>query len=230
MELPEIIITEDGSHSLKMVSLNEYYHSSFGALAESRHVFIDAGLKKLIIRDIPVLNILEIGMGTGLNVLLSIIESVIAKKEVHYTSLEPFPLEENIWKKLNFSKLIDEQMAGEWFEKIHKCSWNEKNEITPGFSLTKVQCKLQEYNQEEKYNLIYFDAFGPDVQPDLWKEDIFHKIADMTDTEGILVTYSAKGSVRRALQDAGFVVERIPGPRGKREMIRGTRCRVQGTR
>ena len=225
MKAPEIILTEDGSHSLKVYGINEHYHSTFGALAESRHVFIDAGLKMLLPKSSSGISILEIGFGTGLNALLSLSESINYGRRIEYTSVEPFPLEKDIWGKLNYPDLLDDKRAGEWFEKMHTGEWNKELEIDKDFYLSKMCCSLQDYNADgRKFDLIYFDAFGPDIQPELWTEEIFEKISDMTATGGILVTYSAKGSVRRALQSAGFSVERIPGPRGKREMIRGVGC------
>ena len=222
MKAPEIILTEDGSHSLKVHGVNEHYHSTFGALAESRHVFIEAGLKQLLSRSSSEINILEIGFGTGLNALLTLVENINTCKIINYSSVEPFPLGEEIWGKLNYPDLLDNVMAGEWFKKMHRSEWNKVVEINPFFYLGKMRCSLQDYDAGgRKFDLIYFDAFGPDIQPELWTEEIFEKISDMTATGGILVTYSAKGIVRRALQSAGFDVERIPGPRGKREMIRG---------
>jgi tRNA U34 5-methylaminomethyl-2-thiouridine-forming methyltransferase MnmC len=224
MNPPEIIITEDGSHSLKVDGLDEHYHSTFGALAESRHVFIEAGLKRLLSGENKHIDVLEIGLGTGLNALLTIIESIPSGKEFHYTALEPYPLQKNIWGNLNYPELISNERAGDLFNSIHQADWNLYIEIATGFHMAKMKCALQDYNNEENlFDLLYFDAFGPDIQPDMWTDKIFQKISDMTRPAGILVTYSAKGSVRRALQNAGFEVERIPGPKGKREMIRGVK-------
>ena len=217
-------MTEDGSHSLKVSGLDEHYHSIYGALAESRHVFIDAGLRLLLSGNSSVIRVLEIGFGTGLNALLTLVESIHSGKRIYYTSLDPYPLEEEIWRKLNYPDLFEEEMAGGWFNKMHQLAWNEEAAVCSGYYLSKMQCSLQNYDEDvRKFDLIYFDAFGPDVQPELWTEEIFEKIAEMTKQGGILVTYSAKGSVRRALQSAGFIVERIPGPSGKREMMRGVR-------
>jgi len=224
MHAPEIITTEDGSHSLRIADLNENYHSTYGAIAESMHVFIDAGFKEKAKTSQGRMKILEIGFGTGLNALLTLVEAKQMGLNTDYTALEAFPLEADIWSKLNYPDLLNEPRAGEWFELIHRSKWNENQEIGPGFTLSKIHCYLQDYQTHgSKYDLIYFDAFGPDVQPEMWTEEIFRKISDMTNPEGILVTYSAKGIVRRAIQHVGFELERIPGPKGKREMIRAVR-------
>ncbi|HSG68680.1 MAG TPA: tRNA (5-methylaminomethyl-2-thiouridine)(34)-methyltransferase MnmD [Bacteroidales bacterium] len=224
MEDPEIIITEDGSHSLKLNAINEHYHSTHGAISESRHVFIESGLQKVLEEEGSLLNILEIGFGTGLNALLSLAESSKTAISVNYTAIEPFPVSEKIWGKLNYHALIGDKRAGEWYSSIHNCPWEVETDIMKGFTLLKHKCQLQDYNSfEAKFGLIFFDAFAPDIQPELWTDEIFQKIAGITVQGGVFVTYSAKGSVRRALQNAGFRMERLPGPKGKREMLRGMR-------
>ena len=224
MKYPEIIISGDGSHTLKVDGLDEHYHSTFGAISESMHVFIEAGLKEALAHNASTLNILEVGFGTGLNALLTLRESMNSGIDIRYMALETMPLDHKIWAKLNYPEQLKDGRAGGWFKRIHQSAWNEEEEIVAGFFLNKIQCQLQDYITDVmKYDLIYFDAFAPDVQAELWTEEIFHKIVNMTNPGGILVTYSAKGSVRRALQSAGFKVERIPGPRGKREMMRGVK-------
>ncbi len=220
-----LFITEDGSHTLRVDGLDEHYHSTYGALSESLHIFIEAGLHKILERSPDRLNILEVGFGTGLNALLTLVYDQISGCEIEYTGLEAFPLEEKVWQELNYPHLIQDDRAGELFEKMHRAEWEKQLEIVPGFKLKKIEQKLQDYQHQGAYaDLIYFDAFGPDVQPELWTGEIFQKIADITSPEGILVTYSCKGSVKRALKAAGFEIEKIPGPRGKREMLRGVRC------
>lgn len=220
-----IILTEDGSHSLKVDSLQEHYHSTFGALSESLHVFINAGLEHLLEKRISPIRILEVGMGTGLNVLLTLIEANKSETNIEYTALEPFPLYEEIWRRLNYAELIDDQQVGEWFEIIHSIDWDEEWEVCPGFILDKREKKLEDFQfSGTGYDLIYFDAFGPEVQPEMWTDEVFKMIAELTNKGGILVTYSAKGSVKRGLQSAGFEVERIEGPKGKRHMIRAIKC------
>ncbi|MCD4723650.1 MAG: tRNA (5-methylaminomethyl-2-thiouridine)(34)-methyltransferase MnmD [Bacteroidales bacterium] len=222
---PEIIITEDGSHTLYIPELKEHYHSTFGAIAESMHVFIEAGLLQALKNDTEEINILEVGFGTGLNALLTVLEAGLKGCSVKYTALETFPLPQQLWGKLNYPEQIGDIKAKEIFQFLHQCNWDIEKEIIPGFFITKVERSLQDFKVAGMlYNLIYFDAFGPDVQAELWTDEIFRKISGMTAKGGILVTYSCKGSVRRALMAAGFAVEKIPGPKGKREMLRGVRC------
>jgi len=216
-----IIQTDDGSHTLKVDALNEHYHSTFGAVAESRHVFIEAGLHKKLEEKPDELTILEIGFGTGLNALLTVLDPAVGGKKINYFGVEAYPLEESLWTELNYPDVIGDERACEIYNTIHKCEWGSEQEISTGFMLIKVQQTFQEYQHRgTSLDLIYFDAFGPDVQAELWTEDIFRKIANFTSKDGLLVTYSCKGSVKRALKAAGFVLEKIPGPKGKREMIR----------
>jgi tRNA U34 5-methylaminomethyl-2-thiouridine-forming methyltransferase MnmC len=225
MKHVEIILTEDGSHTLHIPELKEHYHSIFGAIAESRHVFIEAGLRQVLKNNTGEINILEVGFGTGLNALLTVLEASLSDSSVKYTALETFPLPQQLWSKLNYPEQIRDIKAKEIFQFLHQCDWNVENEIIPGFFITKVEKSLEDFNAAGMlYNLIYFDAFAPDVQAELWTDEIFRKISGMTAKGGILVTYSCKGSVRRALKAAGFAVEKIPGPKGKREMVRGVRC------
>lgn len=218
-------MTDDGSHTLKVEGLNEHYHSIFGAVSESKHVFIEAGFRKAMEKGPIILSILEVGFGTGLNALLSLLVDRAEGSLINYYGLEAYPLEEKLWGKLNYPDIIDDNRAEELFYKLHQCKWGEPCEIQPGFILHKINHKLQDYQHKGKFiDLVYFDAFGPDVQAELWTPEIFERIAEMTSPGGILVTYSCKGSVRRALMAAGFAVEKIPGPVGKREMLRGCRC------
>ena len=215
----EIRITGDGSKTLFVPELNEHYHSTYGAVAESKHVFIEAGLKQAMPR-FDEIKLLEIGFGTGLNAFLTLQEN--ANKIIHYTAIEPFPLDEE-----TISQLIDDDnrtSSAKTFHKLHKISWNEKHQITSNFFLTKIKSKIEEAELPAiHFNLVYFDAFSSDVQPEIWTYDVFKKISDSMVVGGILSTYSAKGKIRRNLQKAGFDVERIPGPLGKRHITRGKR-------
>ena len=215
----EIRITGDGSKTLFVPELNEHYHSTFGAVAESKHVFIEAGLK-YVMPKFNEIHLLEIGFGTGLNALLTLQE--IADKIIHYTAIEPFPLDDE-----TIVQLIDDgdkESSAKIFRELHKTSWNEKHQITSNFFLTKIKSGIEEFALlKNHFNLVYFDAFGPDVQPDLWTYEVFSKISGSMVHGGILTTYSAKGEIRRNLKKAGFDVERIPGPPGKRHMTRGER-------
>jgi tRNA U34 5-methylaminomethyl-2-thiouridine-forming methyltransferase MnmC len=224
----KIITTSDGSHSIFVPELNEHYHSIHGAMQESNHVFIDAGLKQ-ISKEGSEINILEIGMGTGLNVLLTFFESEKSSLKINYTTIEAFPVSENIIRELNYAELIstnDEilrSLLQTTFKEIHHSEWDKEISLSKNFILKKIKNKLQKIDLNAGFNLIYFDAFGPPVQPEMWMEDIFRKIANATVPKGILVTYCAKGEVKRTLKKVGFTVESIPGPPGKREMIRAVK-------
>lgn len=222
----KVIRTGDGSHSLYVEELDEHYHSIHGAIQESRHVFIEAGLKHLPGKNV---SILEIGLGTGLNALLTLLEAQQLKQEVAYTAIEAFPVEPETITQLNYADLLaNETIAKETLQKfldaIHKCEWSKKNNLTEKFELNKIKCKLQEMVFEDKVDLIYFDAFGPTAQPEMWTEEVFTKLWNVLNENGILVTYCAKGNVKRSLKKIGFLVETLQGPPGKREMIRAKKC------
>ncbi len=210
----EIKLSDDGSHTLFVPGLNEHYHSTNGAVNEAMHVFIQAGLNQVAADKI---NILEFGFGTGLNAFLSAIHK--GDKEIHYHSLEKYPVDSETIKQLNYGLLFDGQYRG-LFQKIHQIDWGNEYEIEPQFYLTKQLCDFKTVEPENKYHLIYFDAFAPDIQPNLWSKAIFTKAYHALLPGGILTTYCAKGVVRRTMQEVGFKVERLPGPPGKREMLR----------
>jgi tRNA U34 5-methylaminomethyl-2-thiouridine-forming methyltransferase MnmC len=209
-------ITEDGSHTLYVKDLDETYHSRHGAIQEAMHVFIGAGLND--VKQIS-LNVLEIGFGTGLNTFLTLKEA--GDKIINYTSLEAYPLQEDIVSQLNYTTELKLSSNGiELFKKCHQVEWGSYQEITPTFNLNKVKVELANYKAAEQFDLIYFDAFGPNVQPDMWEKSIFENMYSLLSEKGILVTYCAKGSVKRTLKEVGFDVESLPGPPGKREMTR----------
>ncbi|MEE3999801.1 tRNA (5-methylaminomethyl-2-thiouridine)(34)-methyltransferase MnmD [Tenacibaculum sp. FZY0031] len=213
----EIIITSDGSTTIHLPEWNEQYHSKHGAIQEAYHVFIRNGLKYV---DTKSVSILEIGFGTGLNCFITLLEADI---NIDYVGVEAYPVAKEEVVKLNYVTELEAGDKQDLFDKIHEVSWEEKHKITPNFSLTKRKQFFAEITDENYFDLIYFDAFGARVQPDLWTEDIFKIMFAALKPEGILVTYSAKGSVRRAMQAVGFEVERLPGPPGKREMLRATK-------
>ncbi len=202
--------TADGSWTFYLSELDEPYHSVHGALSESRHVFIQHGLKAL--EGSVGIRILEVGLGTGLNAWLSLHCS--ERPPVEYTGFEPFPIDleaiEN-WNRHNGFLEI---------EQFHKAGWNDWNQWTPDFRFRKIQASAEGAAHFAPFDLVYHDAFAPEAQPELWTVDFFSVVFSAMATNAILVTYSAKGSVRRALQSAGFEVERLPGPPGKREMLR----------
>jgi tRNA U34 5-methylaminomethyl-2-thiouridine-forming methyltransferase MnmC len=219
----KLILTGDGSHTISMPELNVTYHSIHGAIQESKHVFIEAGLKGLILAEEAKLNIFEVGFGTGLNALLTIIEAEKLQKEIHYETVEPFPLDSNETRSLNYCKQLGREELQPVFEQLHSCKWEKKINITANFRFKKTRSNLLNFETSETFKLIYFDAFAPNAQPELWTKEIFEKMFAMLTPGGILVTYCSKSDVRRAMQDARFTVEKLPGPRGKREMIRGAR-------
>lgn len=210
----EILITSDGSSTIHLPDWNEQYHSKNGSINETYHVFINNGLKEVLSDEV---SILEIGFGTGLNCFITYLES---KRLINYVGVEAYPVIAEEVEKMNFIAVLDAEKDRTVFSKIHNISWDEKHQITNDFSLTKRKQFFEDIDDKDTFNLIYFDAFGARVQPQLWTEDIFLKMYNALKNDGILVTYSAKGSVRRAMQAVGFVVERLPGPPGKREMLR----------
>jgi tRNA U34 5-methylaminomethyl-2-thiouridine-forming methyltransferase MnmC len=218
----EIIQTIDGSYTLFVPELDETYHSKHGAIQESLHVFIKEGLQFFSKQN--ELSILEIGFGTGLNALTTLLEISNSKQRIKYTSLEAYPLTFGEVEKLRYTDLALLKPFSTEFELMHTCEWNNFIEITPEFQLKKLNIKLQEVSFRNQFDLIYFDAFAPQVQPDLWTEDVFTLMYKSLKPNGVLVTYCAKGSVKRALKAVGFELQSIPGPPGKREMSRAIKC------
>jgi tRNA U34 5-methylaminomethyl-2-thiouridine-forming methyltransferase MnmC len=219
----EFKVTGDGSHTLYVPELNEHYHSVFGAVAESRHIFLEAGFKH-VGRTGGSLNILEIGFGTGLNALLTCIEAKLSGCYVDYSTIEIYPLKVEVYSRLNFAEIIKSPDVTETFNLIHDLPWDIKIPIRDDFSLLKLNISLENYSPEkEVFDLVYFDAFGPDVQPEMWGKEVFDKMAFGLKPGGVLVTYSTKGIVKRNIKDAGFTIEKLPGPPGKREILRAIR-------
>jgi tRNA U34 5-methylaminomethyl-2-thiouridine-forming methyltransferase MnmC len=217
----EIIYTKDGSHSIRIPEINVTYHSIHGAIQESKHVFIEAGFYPSGRSKRPDgLGIFEVGFGTGLNVLLTIIESEKQDVKVYYETIEPHPITLEEAKILNYCGVLEREDRQKTFERLHECDWDEEIRIQSNFSFLKRRNDLLNIGISETFDLIYFDAFDPNVQPELWTQEIFKKMFSMLRPRGILTTYSSKGTVRRAMQAAGFAVEKIPGPTGKREIVR----------
>ena len=225
-----IQMTADGSHTLFHPGLNECYHSTYGAIRESQHVFIEAGFRR-VASGLDRINILEVGFGTGLNALLTQIEAETIGKTVEYTSVEANPIGEESWSQLNYPQLLCSVDYTRIFENIHFAEWGQSREISSFFILQKVHAKLEEYIPlTGSFDLVYFDAFSPDVQPELWTLEIFRKLFYSMKEGGILTTYSVKGDVTRALKAAGFGVEKIPGPPGKRQITRARKPVKDGER
>jgi len=218
-KMQEIIITEDGSHTIYVPELGEHYHSVHGAIQESEHIFIKCGLRTC---NADPLKIFEAGFGTGLNAFLTAIEASIQKRRIIYTAIEKYPLSGSVTGKLNYKEFFPSGYSF-LFDVIHSAQWDRFENITDYFTLNKIKCDLARYEAVEKFDLIYFDAFGPDKQPEMWTDEIFSKISEMSVRDGILVTYSAKGRVRRSLKGAGFDVALLPGPPGKRHITRAVK-------
>ena len=216
----ELIITKDGSHSLFVPDLNETYHSVHGSISEAIHVFINSGLLSHPKKNI---NILEIGFGTGLNTLLTL--ENIKNRKIHYTSLEPYPISSEIYNKLNFHTVTNSN--SETFLKLHTSDWEEKVFISENFTLYKTQKKIQNFISEKKFDIIYFDAFSPEKQTEMWTTEVFEKCFDLLNKDGFLVTYCAKGIFRRTLKSVGFEVISLDGPPGKRQMTRANKSTSQ---
>lgn len=212
----ELRITEDGSHTLFVPTIDECYHSTHGAVQESRHIFIEAALKQCNKTEI---RILEIGFGTGLNAFLTLVEAARCGKTIHYTSLEKHPLEVDKALLLNYPEEIDFEKRVA-FELMHRSDWDVEVQISSDFSLTKIETDFTTYTFNDLYDIIYFDAFSPEKQPEMWTEEQFETLFQHCNNGAILTTYCAKGMVRRAMQTAGFEVERLAGPPGKREILR----------
>ena len=214
----KLIITNDGSHSIFNNKVNESYHSIHGAIVEAEHVFIKNGMLATKKKKI---NILEIGFGTGLNALLTTHKSKQKKIFVNYHAIEPYPIEKNQYSQLNFCDLIGIDTS--ILIKLHKSQWEKEQKIHDFFKLTKHKILLEKYIPKKKFDIIYFDAFSPIKQPELWEENIFKKVHDLLHSDGFLVTYCAKGSVKRIMQKAGFKIIVLDGPPGKRQMTRGNK-------
>ncbi|RXG26894.1 tRNA U34 5-methylaminomethyl-2-thiouridine-forming methyltransferase MnmC [Leeuwenhoekiella marinoflava DSM 3653] len=221
----KIVRTGDGSTTIQLVEWNEQYHSMHGAVQEARHVFLKMGFDFFIEKnpETAQLHILEIGFGTGLNALLTLIHAENAPLVLNYEGVEAYPVSAEELKQLNYLEAIKAERYEGVFNKMHQADWETAATITEKFQLKKRQQTFETVTDQNQHNLIYFDAFGARVQPELWGEAIFLKMYEALKFGGVLVTYAAKGSVRRAMQAVGFEVQRLPGPPGKREMLRGTK-------
>jgi tRNA U34 5-methylaminomethyl-2-thiouridine-forming methyltransferase MnmC len=208
--------TADGSDTLFVPLLKEHYHSIKGARTESQHIFVDMGMKQSI-AVAP--RILEIGFGTGLNAFLTLLATEELHKQIHYTGIELYPLPWETIAKLAYSHIP-------LFRLLHDTVWNTEIAITSLFTLYKIKGDFTNYAFSGTYDLIYFDAFSPEKQPDMWSRQLFEYLYRIMNPFGILTTYCAKGVIRRMLQDIGFTVERIQGPSGgKREIVRARKSK-----
>ncbi len=213
----EIIQTLDGSTTIQIKEWDECYHSKHGAIQEAQHVFIKNGLSLFQNKTI---SILEIGFGTGLNAFITFLEAKKMNQSIDYVGVEAYPISAEELDSMNYVEELDVVDKQAYFDKMHQCNWEEKISLTYNFSLTKRKQLFEQITDLDKYDLIYFDAFGYRVQPELWSTAIFKKMYDALKSNGILVTYAARGVVKRSMIEVGFTVEKLEGPPGKREMFR----------
>jgi tRNA U34 5-methylaminomethyl-2-thiouridine-forming methyltransferase MnmC len=221
----KVIITSDGSSSIYVENLNEHYHSIHGAIGESQHVFIQSGLFSDKLKALQTISILEIGFGTGLNALLTYFAANELEKKIEYLAIELYPLTKEEIQSLNYGDILPFPQANTVFESIHSAEWETNKAISDRFLLTKHKISaLDAIFPNNYFDLVYFDAFSPDVQPELWSKTLFENIFNGMNPHGVFVTYSTKGDVKRALKQVGFRIEKLPGPKGKREILRGFKC------
>ena len=223
MSAIKIITTSDGSHSLLNTALNETYHSIHGAIQESQHVFIQAGLDHWLRRNHKnEIRIFEVGFGTGLNAFLTLLHSSLSETKIYYESWEAFPLGMSTIRQLNYPLVLGSSAL---YSKIHESSWDDPVRITPTFSLNKRKgdILLDPFNEPASFDLVYYDAFAPMKQPAVWDVAILKKVADLLAPGGVWVTYCARGQVKRDLKSLTLTIETLPGPPGKKEMIRATK-------
>ena len=217
-----VVVTEDGSSSVYMPELNESYHSKFGSAQESQHVFIEAGLVVMAEKKTSLV-ILEIGFGTGLNAFLTYLWSLQHQVKIEYHAIEPYPLEKEIYSALNYPAILHAEKQQDIFIQLHESGWHAEIILNVDFTLYKYESTLKDFDPQFNADVIYFDAFAPGVQPELWTEEVFVKMYGILKPDGILTTYCAKGEVKRNMKAAGFLVEALPGPKGKREMTRAVK-------
>lgn len=217
--MSELFITQDGSHSLHSAQFGVSYHSKYGAITETQHVFINAGLLHKA-KEQSALSVLEIGFGTGLNAYMTLLEAVNSNLQIDYVTYEAFPISQTQVKALNYTSQLQSDFHTS-FEEMHLAPSGEKTELLPSFHFQKFIASFDEINYQDQFDVIYFDAFAPTSQPELWEAPLLQKMYDALKSGGVLTTYCAKGVVKRTLKAIGFTIEAIPGPPGKREMTRG---------
>ena len=216
----EIIITDDGSTTIRIPDWDENYHSTHGAIQEAKHVFIKNGLD--LFQNQDSISILEIGFGTGLNAFITFLET-LNKEKVNYVGVEAYPISAEEITQMNYVSQLDAEKYQEIFDKMHACDWENQQTITENFLLTKRKQFFQDIEDKNQFDLIYFDAFGFPLQPELWSEVIFKKMYDALLPKGTLVTYACRSSIKNAMLSVGFSIEKLPGAPGKREMLRATK-------
>ncbi len=221
MSEKKFLITEDGSHTIYIPELDETYHSTHGAINESNHVFIKNGLHYLCNREkMDNVKLFEVGFGTGLNTLLSAIYAKEHHIHLRYESIEAYPLCSLETQKLNYPELIDNPFSKDVFKVIHESPWGQWIDVSMNFQLKKVKKTIRNYTRQESFDICFFDAFAPSKQPEMWELSVLKKISNLLVSNGVFVTYCAKGQLKRDLKSIGFEVESLPGPPGKFEMVR----------
>jgi tRNA U34 5-methylaminomethyl-2-thiouridine-forming methyltransferase MnmC len=218
----KLVITNDGSHSIYNPEVNETYHSKHGAIVEAEYVFIKNGL---LAENKKQFNILEVGFGTGLNALLTAQKAQQKKIDINYHGIELYPVPKESYIQLNFTELIGEEKSK--LLNLHECNWEEEHVINKFFKLTKNEIALENYTSKTKFDIIYFDAFSPEKQPELWTAEVFQNMYDLLKEDGFLVTYCAKGVVKRTMKTVGFEIIVLDGPPGKRQMTRANKTTSQ---
>lgn len=224
------VLTADGSHTLYSPAVNQHYHSTFGAIAESEHIFIRSGLSYYagihrtdIIRAGEPIRILEVGFGTGLNALLSFQWAEETGVRVQYVALEAHPIDVELSEKLNFPEMTGRKQDDDVFRRIHHAAWDTEVALSGNFSLIKIKKPVEAFEANARaYHIVFYDAFDPVAQPELWTADVLGKVAKTLANKGILMTYSVRGHVVRLLKSLGFGVEKLAGPPGKRHILRAT--------
>ena len=214
----EIIKTLDGSTTIHLPDWDECYHSKHGAIQEAYHVFILNGLSLIEEKRV---SILEIGFGTGLNAFITLLEAQKNNLNIHYTGIEAYPISKEEAIEMNYLQELKAEKFEAEYKKMHDCTWEENHILNPNFSLIKRKQFFQEIQDKNTFDLIYFDAFGYRVQPELWSTQIFKNMFESLKDNGILVTYAARGVIKRSMQEVGFIVKKVAGPPGKREMMIG---------
>ncbi len=215
-----IIVTDDGSKSLFVHDMGETYHSKFGALQEANFVFIKNGLDLFSNQSV---SILEIGFGTGLNAFVTLCKAPELNLKINYTGIEAYPLNQEEYEVLNYPEIAERMDLASNFNAMHTCAWEKPYTITENFTLTKEQKFFSDIIEENAFDLIYFDAFGYQYQPDLWSEEVFKSMYRALKPNGVLVTYACRSIIKNNMKSAGFSTSKLPGPPGKREMLRGVK-------
>ena len=217
-----LFLTEDGSHSVYSEKLNVSYHSKHGAIQETQHVFINAGLNFILQQSPLEINILDIGFGTGLNAFMTFLESEHHPilTSINYFAIEAYPLSMDKVFQLNYVEKLDAKRYEDIFLKMHSCEWSEVHPLSKKFNFQKLLMNFEDIDFHNSMDLIYFDAFAPEIQPQLWEENLMTKMFNTLRSQGVLTTYCAKGVVKRTLKSVGFFIESLSGPPGKREMTR----------